>query len=306
MMTLKRVGLLLLFLGIISFIAVKLYDYRENKWYSQVKTVQPMYERDSVTVLCIVGTVHNPTKGFNADSLFEIINHFNPDIILTETDTSIYTNTLNEYRRLKTPLFAKIGRTLHFGKKAPEENETRAVRKYKFLYPAVEIRPFDYEGRNEYHSKHNILSEPDTVMTAIQTLFDKNELAPSHKVVWQAWKSINDTLDGFYDQTPFVINQNELYRITEKRQSLQYQGINQIVQEDQRLTKFRPFYQVNTDFWDVRNKTMADHILQFIKLYPKKRIMLLTGFMHKYYLLNELSLKQRATNFKVTEYWKRS
>jgi hypothetical protein len=286
---------------IIVFITVKKYDHKEAKWYSQVNAIQSDSYIDTNTTVCILGTVHTSNKNYNADSIFEIINTFKPDLILTEADTAIYKNVLKEYEKLKIPFFAKIGRGLGFGK--DEENETRAVRKYKYLHPLIDIRPYDYEGRNEFHSKYKILSEPDVVMTEIQNLFDSNALSKNHRNIWTAWLLINDTLNNYYNKTPFVINQKETYRISGKRQQLQYQCLNQIVQEDKRLERFKEFYQINTNFWNTRNKIMTEHIANFIRRYPKKRIIVLTGFMHKYYLLNELLNRQSELNFKIKEYY---
>ena len=292
---------MLAIMATIAFIAAKRYEFKENKWYSQAVIPKAIRNTDPTTIVCITGTVHQPNKNYNADCLFEIISDFQPDLILVECDTAVYKNILKEYNRTEISFIAKIGRGLGFGK--AEENETRAVKKYKYLHSSVLIRPYDYEGRDAFHAKYHLQSAPDTVLNSIQDLFVKNLLSPAHKAIWNEWLLINDTLEKYYLQIPFEINQPNIYRITQKRQQCQYQGINQIVWEDSSLKKYRELYNINADFWDTRNKAMAGHIGNFIKLFPEKRILVLTGFMHKYYLLNELSGKQKELNFRIKEYY---
>lgn len=44
-------------------------------------------------------------------------------------------------------------------------------------------------------------------------------------------------------------------------------------------------------FWDLRNQTMAQNIYIYntAAKYPNKKIVVLTGFLHRYYLLKELN-----------------
>jgi erythromycin esterase-like protein len=42
-------------------------------------------------------------------------------------------------------------------------------------------------------------------------------------------------------------------------------------------------------FWNLRNQTMAQNIYNTAAKYPNKKIVVLTGFLHRYYLLKELN-----------------
>ena len=53
-------------------------------------------------------------------------------------------------------------------------------------------------------------------------------------------------------------------------------------------------------FWNERNNYMARQIENISKLNPKKRIIVLTGLNHKYFLVNKLSTKNINT-VKLTE-----
>jgi len=53
------------------------------------------------------------------------------------------------------------------------------------------------------------------------------------------------------------------------------------------------------EFWEKRNNVMGQNILKFVPKY--KRIVVLTGNMHKYYL--ESGLKREKGNFVLTQFW---
>ncbi len=53
-------------------------------------------------------------------------------------------------------------------------------------------------------------------------------------------------------------------------------------------------------FWNERNKYMARQIENISELYPKKRIIVLTGLNHKYFLIKNLSKNKLKTDYKVT------
>src|SRR4051812_40030583 len=118
-------------------------------------------------MVCILATVHQPTLKYNADSIVAILNWIQPDLILAEADTLLFETVLKRYdETLKKPLFARLGRSFGFG--SPEEIESRAIRKYKISHPAVDIRPFDYEGRNAFYDMNKIFSKESEVSNRLE------------------------------------------------------------------------------------------------------------------------------------------
>jgi L-lactate utilization protein LutC len=121
--------------------------------------------------------------------------------------------------------------------------------------------------------------------------------------IWRAYANINDTLNINSSQTPYLINQQAYYFLTERRQDYQYRKVAEIVNSNDSLKSWRDFYSTNANFWDTRNRKMAEHIANFIRKYPSKRYIVLTGSMHKYYLLKELEPLQTKMKFKIQEYY---
>ena len=77
--------------------------------------------------------------------------------------------------------------------------------------------------------------------------------------------------------------------------------IKEIIDNDDNFKEYRDFYVIYEQYWDLRNKAMAQNICTYIKQNPKKRIVVLNGYFHRYYLLNELKPKQATLNFKLLD-----
>jgi hypothetical protein len=138
-------------LTLTAFTSLMWYDYKENKWYHGPVSISRAKQNDTTTVVCILATVHQPNPNYNSDSIVAILNLFQPDLMLTEEDSLIFEVYHKDYKHtLQKPLFARLGRSFGFG--SAEEIEGRAVRKYKIGHPTVDIRPFDYEGRNAFYA----------------------------------------------------------------------------------------------------------------------------------------------------------
>jgi len=67
------------------------------------------------------------------------------------------------------------------------------------------------------------------------------------------------------------------------------------------LREFRAFYQVNEQYWDIRNQAMARNIARYAALYPGRRLVVLSGFNHRYYLRRELLKRAAKLHFRLRE-----
>lgn len=258
--------------------------------------VKPIRANDFITKLYIIGTVHKETENYNGDSIFNILFKINPDLILLEIDSSNFDDDF----KLKQSLKHRLGVVFGFAK---EENEELAIKKYVKLFPKTMLRPYEYEGRDAFHKRNEILTKPDAVYEKLSSLYKKGGLYPRNRKIWEEWLEINDSLSAFRGKTPLEYNSELFYRISAKRQLYQYKKINEIVQNEPDLEGYKSFYQIHSDFWDVRNKVMAQHIKLFIEKFPGKKIVVLTGANHKYYLLQQLKNESRL-KCSISEYYK--
>jgi hypothetical protein len=293
---------ILALLFLVAIVSLWRYDLKERHWYNDKSGALPKQPPDTTTVVCILATVHQPNSNYNADSIVAILERFQPALILTEEDTLLFNNYHKGYNQtLEKPLFARLGRSFGFGN--PEEIEGRAVCKYRISRPEVDIRPFDYEGRNAYYQKNNSFGNEAELGNMLERLADRHLLTSEQADIWNAFNRMNDSVNRISLQIPYAINQPDYYALTERRQFYQYRKLWEIINTHDSLKAYRGFFRSNADFWEIRNKKMAEHIVQFIGLYRKKRIIILTGSMHKYYLLNELAPLQEPLNFRLKEYY---
>jgi len=262
----------------------------------EIEIVEPIRGSDFITKLYIIGTVHKETENYNGDSIFTILRKINPDLILLEIDSSNFDDDF----KLKQTLKHKWGVFFGFAK---EENEELAIKKYVKLFPKTMLRPYEYEGRDAFHKKNEILTKPDAVYEKLSGLYKRGGLYPRNRKIWEEWLEINDSLSAFRGKTPLEYNSELFYKVSGKRQLYQYKKINEIVQSEPDLEEYKSFYQIHSDFWEVRNKAMAQHIQQFIERYPGKKIAVLTGANHKYYLLQQLKNESRL-KCTISEYYK--
>ncbi|MFC4029287.1 hypothetical protein ACFOS1_17850, partial [Zunongwangia endophytica] len=83
------------------------------------------------TEIIVIGTLHKPEYNFNSEILFNILEDVQPDFILEELDSSFFTSNFRH-------------------KNVSNSNERMASEKYIEKYPTTKLRPYEFEGRNEY------------------------------------------------------------------------------------------------------------------------------------------------------------
>ena len=78
-----------------------------------------------------------------------------------------------------------------------------------------------------------------------------------------------------------------------------YQKIPEIAKDRNELQEFKDFIPIHMEYWDLRNRAMAANILNQIKRNPNKRIAVLNGYTHRYYLIDELKKYETELEFSV-------
>ena len=71
------------------------------------------------------------------------------------------------------------------------------------------------------------------------------------------------------------------------------------MKERKEIEEYKDYLPRHIEYWDLRNKAMTANILNQIILNPNKRIVVLTGYSHRYYLIDELKKYEDELNFSV-------
>jgi len=250
------------------------------------------------SLIYIIGTDHIEQENFNSDSILYALCKIQPDVIALEGDSSLFNNKFN----FKFPTLFKLG--VAYGQ-AKFENEGKASLNYRNINKDVQFRPFDISNRNAFHNKNKLRSNSAKAWNEIDNHFNKNKLTPLNKITWENWLSTNEEYKNLWNHNnyPTVLNGEKAIDICRRRQQFQYDSINQIIQREDALKSHRQFYQINRDFWHLRNKTMVKNIIAIAQEFKSKKIVVLTGASHKYYLLDELN-KTSDKDYETREFYK--
>ncbi len=237
------------------------------------------------SVLCIVGTVHNPTDKINSDSILKVIAGFNPTLILYEADTIL---------DLRNNLKGIDGGTT---------NEFIAINKYLKIKPATTILPFDWTGKQKFREQNNYWPRIDSMNKAINNLLDKGKPSQLSMNIIESLTDFSELNNLFLKEDLFTLNQPYLRRIIELKTKWEYQKLIEMANAEDSLKNIKSNIQLGFSYWELRNKNMAANILSIIKSNPDNRILVLVGNNHKYFLYNELANKQKEYSFMLTEFW---
>lgn len=248
------------------------------------------------TELVLLGTVHQPVQNFTPDSLYNILVKIKPDLILFEVDSSFFTSEFDF-------------------KKTWDSNENIATVKYMNNFDNVDVRPYEFTGRNEYRIKIGSRPTDSKALGLLDSLYRNNQLDSLNKRTYQNFLEANDSLNSFAYLGARAFNSSKTDEAAEIRQKYQYKELLSIMSEypifsntyhiknDGDSISYYEGYKKASEFWDLRNHTMAKNILHFIREYDYERIVVLNGYFHRYYLNSLIEPKEKELNFTIKEFY---
>jgi hypothetical protein len=239
-----------------------------------------LYAQSPATVI-IIGVNHGETRYMNTDSLLQILQSIKPHVILDEMQYPSGYYTRDKQLR-NPPLTYRIRAKLGIGRKISPEK--RVLYAYRKKDPAIIIKPFDIyiENRKDYVLKDRKWDKQFIEIVNNDTY--ANSFSPYQQALFQEYARLHNYLYDLVQQTYLTMNQPDVSDSLRKMVSLSDPFIRSILDSVPAASSLKPFYEMNSAFWKERNETMAKNILDYIKEYPGKRIVVLTGLLHKYYL----------------------
>ncbi|PNQ72566.1 hypothetical protein C1T31_10445 [Hanstruepera neustonica] len=245
--------------------------------------------------LVLLGTVHQPVANFTPDSLYNILVKIKPDLILFEVDSSFFTKNF-EF------------------KKTWDSNENIATVTYMNTFD-VDVRPYEFTGRNAYRLKIGSRPTDSKASQLLDSLYKNKQLNALDTKIYERFLNINDSLNAFAYLGARAFNSAETDNTASMRQAYQYKDLLGImdkypifhetyyVKPDGDSISYFEGYKRASEFWDLRNQTMAKNILHFIQDADYQRIVVLNGYFHRYYLNALIKPKQDSLNFMVKEFY---
>lgn len=246
------------------------------------------------TEIYVIGNIHDSVPNYHPKILLAMLDKIGPDIILHEVDKK----GMEDYAK---------GNNL-------TENEVRASNLYSKKNPNTLRLPFEFEGRNQYRKDHGMVPTDNLSVKLIDSLYKAKQLTSKETKIYETFNALTQELIKIAEGTPEKFNNSSTDRIAEKRQNSQYHELLKITDNRPEFSKryvtkpngekisYKDGFKKMSDFWDLRNKTMAQNIYNIAQQYPGTKIVVLTGFLHRYYLIKELK-KLNKQNYILKEFY---
>jgi hypothetical protein len=239
------------------------------------------------TEIIIVGTVHSPTANFSRKALDEILGKLHPDVLLLELDSSFFEDSFElrkEFRQI----------TL-------ETNAAFALRDST----GAALRPYDIEGRNRFFEEHDYFNREQRLYQMLHKLHEDGRLGAEARATYEALVAFGKVRDAFMAERPEVINSAACDAAIELKQHYAFEGLARIVELKPELAEFKDFVKLSGEFWRRRNDAMVANILEHANEFAGKRIVVLCGLEHRYYLRSKLSERAAQGGIVVREFWEK-
>jgi len=252
--------------------------------------------QEAKTEIYIIGNIHDIVPNHDPTILCQILNNIEPDIILHEVDSE----GMKDYE-------TNVG----LG-----GNEIKASNLYLKKFPQTLRFPFDFEGRNKYRKEKGMVPTDNLTVKLIDSLYNAKKLSIQQTNTYETFKNITNDLIKIAELSPENFNNSKTDSIAEKRQYYQYQKLLEITNErpefsenyvtkpDGKNISYKDGFKLMSKFWDLRNQTMAKNIYDIVEKYPNKKIVVLTGFLHRYYLIKQLR-ELNSGNFRIREFYEK-
>ncbi|PQJ78604.1 hypothetical protein [Polaribacter porphyrae] len=277
-----------------SLLAIVKYNIQLNNFIDDVKyetQENKNIDQQNKTEVYILGTLHFETEKLKRHHFYNRIDSISPDIILYEGIESTVKRMVK-----RTDFIAQLMNAFKKEKKI----ESAVVLKYLDKNLDCKVLPYEWEIRDKYHRKYKLRKNSKNMINGVLKLYSNKLLNEEETAVIDSFLVINKSLVTI-DNNPTInkINNLKTDSILRKRQNYIYNKIPKIARNRKELKKYFDFIPFHESYWDTRNKAMAQNILNHIKLNPNKKIIVLNGFYHRYYLIDELKKYELYYSFRL-------
>lgn len=287
--------LLLIFVGIPLLIAVGAvvnYNLRINRYINQgsssaTEITAPAPERTQVYVL---GTVHFETDRIRRDDVYEQLESLAPSLILFEGDAQSVAAMAH-----RTDYVSQLKKSF----KDHNEVESLVALKYLDRHPESEIGAYEWEERDAFHAEHAYLSKSSKLLSAILNLEGDPEISEQDKQTLASFSVANSNYSALSRSDLRTLNSRESDSTIAHRQAFVYEYLPELAAEHPDFQDDLSFIKVHESYWRTRNDAMVQNIMQHIQAHPNERIVVITGYTHRYYLIQALRQRQDQASFEV-------
>jgi len=233
----------------------------------------------------VIGTVHSARPRFSVDTLVSVLDRVRPAVILVELDSSFFDDS------------SRIRPEYQAG-----SLENVAVTRFS-ARTGTPLRPYDIEGRNRTYEQHDYFGRQRQMSETISQLDRQGALVPEAKGLLRELDDLSAIRDAVGADRAVVINSAASDTAIRQKQEYSYAGLRRIIELSPGLADFAEFWRWADEFWTRRNETMHANIVRIAAEFPGRRVVVICGYEHRYYLRSLLRQDDAAGRLKLREYW---
>ena len=233
----------------------------------------------------IIGTIHTGNKNINHKTLYKLLESLNPDVILDE-DSQKYTPVFG----LKTATFLKIVKPSIEQlvlQKFLKRNRNTIVLPYDITFATYQH--LKKQKRIEYVARKKYIKNAEAVRKSFHdNLYNVKKTILDSTIYSDFANKFNFYYSFFDTSTLSRINQKDMIDMSRDLKDLEERVILPLGKKyinDSLLVKN---FAKEIRFWNDRNDYMVKQISNYSKQFAGKKIIILAGINHKYYLQDKL------------------
>lgn len=243
------------------------------------------------TEVYVVGSMHFETNNIKRDDFYTYISKVAPSIILFENNAQ----TVNRMVK-RTDFLNQLMSSFN------KENKVESFVALRYLkdHPEAKVLGYEWEERDRFHFKHNYRKNMGKLIGMAHRLIREKELSSQESKIMSDYDEVKKKYINLRNsKTLYDFNNQIADSIINIRQAYIYHRIPEILKSKELTDDLKEFLPVHMSYWDTRNMAMVKNIVKHIKNNPNKRIVVLTGYSHRYYLIDELKKLEEELNFTV-------
>jgi hypothetical protein len=231
----------------------------------------------------VIGTLHKATSNFTKDDLVRCLRQVRPAAILFEADSSF---------------FYEGGRLSFSGNSL----EGDAVKTFQRTARVI-VLPYDIERRDQIYAAFHYFEIEKQFFETAARLYREDRLGPEAKVLYEQILSDLRVRNVFGAGRVELFNSINCDSAVERKYERYNSNTKRMIELTPALERFAEYAQFYSEFWELRNRAMVRNILHHAKEFPGKRVVVLCGFEHRYYLVRHLKAVEAAAGIDVREFW---
>lgn len=253
------------------------------------------------TKIYIIGVVHYENQFRNTDSLLNILKDIKPDLILAETDTLSGGYFKSDYTLVEPPKWYKMARKLKLGRKMPPELDV--LYKYREISNSALIYPFDMAIHNRKKDIATSNNNENKWVKSLNFAYSNNLIPDSILPYHKEFIIFNNWFFEISQRSYKLMNRTIVTDSIRHMMKIEKEYFPKLISTVQSLSEYKGWYFEENNSWAFRNEIMSKNIVRFIEMTNSTKVVVLTGLLHKYYLLDLLNSYNNEQKFELVEYF---